>query len=110
VDRVPTGDDADGCEKAHQHDQPEAEAVDADVIADGGTFNPGNVDFKLEASLTRDEVRRQMKRENKGDERGEERDPVGKLGAIGCKRNQNGAGERNQQNEGENDGIDCFHC
>ena len=77
LDGFPTGNDADGGEKADQHDEPEAEAVDAYVIADGGAFDPGNVDFKLEATLAGDEVCGKMKREEESDERSEERDPVG---------------------------------
>ena len=90
--------------------EPEAEAVDADVVADGGALDPGNVDFKLEAGLAGDKVRGKMEREEERDERGEERDPVGQFGAIGYKRDKNRACQRHQQDKGENDGIECFHC
>ena len=97
-----------GASKADEHDEPEAEAVDADVVVDGGVLDPGNVDFELEAGLAGDEVRGKMQREDEGDERGEERDPVGQFGAIGQKRDENCAGQRDQQDEGENDGIECL--
>ena len=35
-DGVPTGEHADGREQADEDDEPEAEAVDADVVEDGG--------------------------------------------------------------------------
>ena len=105
LDRVPTGDDADGREQADEDNEPEAEPIDADVVEDGGIFDPGNVDFKLEAGLAGDEVRGKMEREEEGDERGEECDPVGQLGAVGQKRDEDRAGKRNQQDEGEN-GLD----
>ena len=38
-----------------------------------------------------------------------ERDPVGKLGAVGQERDEDCAGERNQQDEGENDWVECVH-
>ena len=71
LDGVPTGDDADGREQADEDNEPEAEAIDADVVEDGGILDPGKVDFKLEAGLAGDEVRGKMKREEEGDERGE---------------------------------------
>ena len=71
LDGVPTGDDADGREQADEDDEPEAEAIDADVVEDGGILDPGKVDFELEAGLAGDEVRGKMEREHEGDERGE---------------------------------------
>ena len=106
LDGVPTGDDADGREQAGEDDEPEAEAVDADVVEDGGVLDPGDVDFELKAGLAGDEVRGKMEREEEGDERGEEGDPVGELGAVGQKRNEDRAGEGNQQDEGENGLVD----
>ena len=41
LDRVPTGEDADGREQADENDEPEAQAVDADVVVDGGVLDPG---------------------------------------------------------------------
>ena len=35
--------DADGREQADEDHEPEAEAVDADVVEDGGIFDPGNI-------------------------------------------------------------------
>ena len=109
LDGVPTGDDADGREQADEDDEPEAEAVDADVVEDGGVFDPGNVVLKLEAGLAGDEVRGKMQREQEGDERGEQGDPVGQLGAVGQERDEDRAGERDQQDEGENGLVDTRH-
>ncbi len=47
LDGVPTGDDADGREQAGEDDEPEAEAVDADVVEDGGILDPGNDCFQI---------------------------------------------------------------
>ncbi len=69
----------------------------------------GTLLLELEAGLAGDEVRGKMEREEECDERGEERDPVGKFGAIGQERDEDCACERNQQDEGENDGIECAH-
>ncbi len=62
LDGAPTGDDADGREQADENDEPEREAVYADVVEDGGILDPGNVALELEAGLAGDEVRRKMER------------------------------------------------
>ena len=54
IDGVPTGDDADGREQADENYEPEAEAVDADVVVDGGILDPGLVDFELKSGLAAD--------------------------------------------------------
>ncbi len=51
LDRVPTGQHANGGEQSDEDNQPQAEAVDADVIGDGGTVNPGPVDLELKSVL-----------------------------------------------------------
>jgi hypothetical protein len=68
LDGVPTGDNADGREQAGEDDEPEAEAVDANVVEDGGAFDPGML-IRIGSRAGRHEVRGQMKREDKGDER-----------------------------------------
>ncbi len=102
LDGAPTGDDADGREQADENDEPEAEAVDSDVVEDGGAFDPGNVALELEAGLAGDKVRGKMEREEESEERSDERDPIGKLGAVGQERDEDRACERNQQDEGKN--------
>ncbi len=62
LDSVPTGDNTDGREQADENDEPKAEAVDADVVEDGGILDPGNVALELEAGLAGDEVRGKMER------------------------------------------------
>ena len=109
LDGLPAGDDADGCEQANENDEPEAEAVDADVVEDRGAFDPGNVLLKLESGLAGNEVRGQMEREQEGDERRDEGDPVGQLSAVGQECDEDRACERYQQNEGENGLVDTRH-
>ena len=53
LDGVPTGEDADGREQADEDDEPEAEAVDADVVEDGGALDPGNVLTRTESRAGR---------------------------------------------------------
>ena len=107
LDRVPTGEHADGREQAGEDDEPEAEAIDADVVEDGGALDPGDVALELEAGLAGGEVRGKMQREDEGDERGEQGDPVGQLGAVGQERDEDRAGQRNQQDERENRLVDA---
>jgi hypothetical protein len=83
LDGVPTGDDADGREQADEDDEPEAEAVDADVVEDGGALDPGNVDFELEADLAGDKVRGKMESEEQSEERGESAIQLGSLARSG---------------------------
>ena len=110
LDGVPTGDDADGREQADENHQPEAEAIHADVVEDGGLLNPRAVDLELEAALAGDKMRRQMQRETEADERSEQRNPVGEFGAVGHERNQHRPGQRNEQDQRENRLVDCVHC
>ena len=50
LDGVPRGEDAERGEEAGEDDQPHGEAVDAEVVADGGGGDPGEVLFELEGS------------------------------------------------------------
>ncbi len=50
VDGAPGGEDAEGGEEAGEHDQPHGEAIDAEVIADGGAGDPGDVLLELEGA------------------------------------------------------------
>ena len=63
LDRIPTDDNADGRKQADKNYEPDTETIDTDVIVDGWVFNPGNIDFKLEARLSRLKVCRQVQRE-----------------------------------------------
>ena len=109
LNRIPTGEDADGRKQAGEHDEPEAEAVDSDVVRDQGVGDPGDDLLELESGLAGGEVRGQMERENEGDECGDEREPVRELGAIGQQRDENGARQGNQEDEGEDGAIDRCH-
>ena len=109
MDRVPTGNDADGREQAGEDDKPKAEAVDTDVIKDGRILNPGQIDLKLKAGLAGDEVRGKMKREKEAHQSCCERYPVGQLGTVGRDRDENGASKRNQEDEGENHWVESVH-
>jgi hypothetical protein len=102
LDGVPTGDNASGCEQADEHHEPEAEAVDAEVIVDGRQLDPGAVDLKLKARLAAHEMGGQMEGETEGEERGKQRDPRGQLAAIGQERNDGGAGKRGEQDQRKN--------
>ncbi len=103
------GDDANGRKQAHENDKPEAEAVNANVVEDGRTFDPGNVLLKLEAGLARDEMRGQVEREKESDECREQRDPVREPVAVGQERDEDRACERHQQDKGENGLVDTCH-
>ena len=83
LDRVPAGKHADGGEQAGEDHEPEAEAIDANVVEDGRAFDPGLVDDELEAVPRQIVVEGQMEREAEGYERGEQGKPVGQLGAVG---------------------------
>ena len=66
----------------------------------------GLINFELKAGLAACRSAREVEREAEGDERSEEGDPVGKFGAIGQERNEDCAGQRDQQNQRENRLID----
>ena len=84
VDGVPTGDDADGSEQTDENDEPEAEAVDADVVGDGrDSQSMGRLTSNWNPRLTMSEVGGQMESEAEGDERGEQGDPAGSLPRLG---------------------------
>jgi hypothetical protein len=108
-DGVPTGEHADGCEQAGEDYEPEAEAVDANVVEDGWIFNPGNVGLKLEAVLTVDEMRRQVEGEAEGDERREKSDPIRKLFAVGEEYDEHGTGKGCEEDPRENRVVDSIH-
>ena len=78
VDGVPGDEDAEGREEAGEHDEPHREAVDAEVVADGGRGDPGEVLLELEGAGCGGvvEVDGQMQREQEGDERDGERAPL----------------------------------
>jgi hypothetical protein len=50
MDGVPGGEHADGGEEAGEDDEPHGEAVDAEVVADGGRGDPGEVLLELEGA------------------------------------------------------------
>ena len=49
-DGVPGDEDAERSEEAGEHDEPHGEAVDAEVVADGGGVDPGDVLLELEGA------------------------------------------------------------
>ena len=50
VDDVPGDEDAEWGEEAGEHDEPHREAIDADVVVDGGRVDPGEVLVELEGA------------------------------------------------------------
>jgi len=70
-------------------------------VLEGIHFNPQAIELELKSGLMSNEMRGQMKREAKGDEGGDEREPCRELVAIGQKRDENGAGERDEKDESE---------
>ncbi len=83
LDRVPTSQYADRCQQTGEHDQPETQAIHADVIEDRRILNPDMIDLELKTVGTGDEVRRKMKRQAEAEERGEKRNPIRQLTAVG---------------------------
>ncbi len=105
---VPGGEDAEGGEEAGEDDEPEGEAVDAEVVADGGVGDPGSVLFELESvsRVAGDVV--EMGGEVECGEEGEEGDGEGgggdELAAVWKEGEEDGADERDGEEEGE-DGL-----
>ena len=60
------------------------------------------IDLELEAMLAENKMRRQMQGEAEGDQACEQRNPGRQLAAIGQDRDQNRAGQRDQQDQREN--------
>ncbi len=76
VDGVPGSEHAERSQKAGQHDQPHGNAIHSQVIANGGTGDPGVVYFKLKARVAIDVVERQMEGQAEGDQGHRQREPL----------------------------------
>ncbi len=83
IDGAPGGEYADGREEAGEHDQPDREAIDAEVVVDGRRDDPEPIDLKLEAGVVVIEVRGQMQREHERGQRDEECPALHQLATLG---------------------------
>ena len=82
-DGVPAGEHAERCENAGEDDEPHREAVDAEMIADGGVGDPVGVLLELEtAEAGVVEVRGQMQREGQCEQGHDESDDVVQLRVL----------------------------
>ena len=105
---VPAGEDAEGREEAGKHDQPHAQAIDAEMVADGGGGDPGEVLGKAEGAVNSGSgvVERKMERGHESEEGDDEGDGGLELAAVGQKSEEDGAGERDEEDEGEDVCVD----
>jgi hypothetical protein len=110
VDGAPGDEHSERREQAGEHHEPHREAVDADVVMDERRRNPGDVLLELErAGLGGVRVmERQVKREQERDEGDRERAPLHDLAAVGQKHEQQRAGQREEDDEGQ-DGVIDIH-
>ncbi len=111
ADGAPRDQHSERREQAGQRHQPHGEAIHTDVVVDGGRGDPRNILLELEgAGLARVRVvERQMQRQPEGDQRDGERGPLHGLAAVGQQRKQQRAGQRREDDEGQNDVVDIHH-
>ena len=110
ADRVPGDEDAEGGEEAGEHDEPHREAVDAEVVADGGRGDPLVVLLELEGACCGAVVvaEGKMQRQGEGDEGDGERAPLHHLALVGQQGQQDRARERDEGDDGQ-DGVVDVH-
>ena len=115
ADGVPAGEDAEGGEEAGEDDEPHGEAVDAEVVGDVGIGDPGVDLLELELAVGGvgggvAEVRGEVEREEKGEEGDGESAVLHGLAAIGQEREEEGAGERDEDDEGKDDVVEVHRA
>jgi len=115
-DGIPAGEYADWCEKAGEDDEPEAEAIDADMVEDALVagirieINPQTIEFELVARLAEGEVRGQVKREAEADQCRKQGEPGRKLAPVGQDGDEDRAGNGNEKDEREDGLVEVVHA
>src|SRR5215472_14088791 len=95
VDGSPGDENTERGEEAGEDDEPHGEAVDAEVIVDGGRGDPGDVLLELKATGSSGivEVGRQVEREQEGDQGDGEGAPLLDAVAVRQEREKDGSCE-----------------
>jgi hypothetical protein len=100
-DGSPAGEHGYWCEKAGEHNEPERDTVNAQVVVDIRALDPDEVLDELEAAGAVVIVKRQVQGKRKRQQGNEERAPLNDLALAGQQRNQQRAQRRDKDQNGK---------